>query len=329
MRGGFLIPKFKGMTREELIEKLKGKKINLSYSWLKKFTSPINFLNYKLEQKAPNAGMLFGSLCDLLLLTPKRLHLEFTITDNVPTTDKQNDFSNEVIEAVKAGRIIEGEEDEELLQDIFSKHYAKGTFHKTFEPLKPYIYARSNKKDVVSTEMLNEARELTKKLLSYPDIKKLFSQISGVQTKIDYTINGWRYIGFLDFYTPNAIFDLKYNGKGADPEEFEREIRNKDYDLQGGGYCRGAHEMGIFDYIPPYFWLVYDKTGNYSIIEADYGYIAYGMRKLDYLIQSLDKCVRLNAWDQSYNFFKRTYTAYKPKWAKAYLLEGEAHPEEI
>lgn len=154
------------MKREELIEKLKTKSIPLSYSWLKNFTSPINFLNYKLEPKKQNAGMKLGSVCDMLLLTPDQFDDKFAIVENAPTTDKQQDFANDVLSKFIE---LEGEEPTaDQLQEIYSKHYSRGTYEKTYNTLKDYIFAVMSNKDLIDRETYEKAVELKDKLLAFP-----------------------------------------------------------------------------------------------------------------------------------------------------------------
>ena len=309
------------MTKEELIEKLKSKAISLSYSWLKNFTSPIDFLDYKLKPKKQNTGMMFGSVCDMLLLTPENFDKEFAIVNKVPSTDIQVAFVDEIIEWNEKNP--DSELTAEQLQEIYKNHYSKGTYEKTYNGLKGYIEAVTSGKNIIDSETYQKAKALSEKLLEFPDIQRLFERIQGAQTFIEWTTDGWKFRGYLDFYTPEGIFDLKYSGKGANPEDFNKTISNLGYDLQAGAYCRGTVQMGLFEQMPAFYWLVYDDSGNYSIIEADYSYIRYGERKMDYYLQALNRCIREDAWEQSYNFFKRTYRAFKPKWAKAFVLEGE------
>ncbi|AGO47841.1 hypothetical protein Phi46:1_gp30 [Cellulophaga phage phi46:1] len=133
-------------------------------------------------------------------------------------------------------------------------------------------------------------------------------------------------ICFLDFTTPESIFDCKYN-KSADPAKFEREIHNLGYAFQAGTYVRAAMAVKLYEDLPDYHFLVYDKTGNYSIIKLDYSYINYGMRQLDYYLEAVDRCIKENAWNKSYDFFNRVHTVTKPRWAKAFPLSTDTDDE--
>lgn len=310
------------MDREQLIKALNKKAVPQSYSSLKHFTSPLDYLKYKLDKKSRgNAGMEFGSLCDCLLLTPEDVERKFAVCTSVPTTALQIKFSEELVQATnkRKGKSYPSEEE---VQQAYDNNYKTGTPAKVYAELKDYILATAKGKQVVDAATMEEAKALTAKLLTYPDVKALFSRITGTQQYIEWNEGGWKMRGYLDFTIPESIFDLKYSDS-ADPEKFLKQISKLGYDLQAGAYCRGAVASKLFEVQPAYHFLVYDKTANYSIIELDYSFIGYGMRKLDYHIQALNRCVKENAWNQSYNFFQRKYRAFKPAWAKAYVLEGE------
>lgn len=303
--------------KDELISKICNKNLRLSYSTLKNFTSPINLINYKLKPYKKNPSMLFGLLCDCLLLTPDNFKKEFAIVDNIPTTEKQQNFIDEIFDFIDSGK--EMTEDKE--KEIYLNHYSRGDHKKTLEPLTPYLDARISKKESISSSMYNEAKEICDNLLMNEDIQILFSQIVEVQKKVKWSDNGWEFLGFYDMYLEDHIIDLKFS-KDANPEKFERDIANFDYFLQAAMYCLAAKKLGITQN-PKYSFIVYDKSFNYSIIELDYSYLAYGERKYKYLLQELDRCISDGAFDQSYGFFKRSYKAYKPKWVKGFELKTD------
>lgn len=311
------------MDRRELIEKLNKREIPQSYSSLNHFTSPLDYLEYKLGgNKRQNAGMIFGTLCDCLLLTPEEYPKKYAIVENLPTTDNQVGYVEDLLGICKALGVDPGALDDDTIEDAYSRHYKRGSGIPLYKDLLPYMKAKILKKEVIDKALKEEAQALCNLLLTYDDVKKLFDRITGTQQFIKWEEQGWTMRAYLDFTIPEGIFDLKYSDS-ADPDEFIKKISNLGYDMQGGTYVRGSVKAGLFESEPSFNWLVYDKTGNYSIIEMDYSYVRYGQRKLDYRIQALNRCVELNAWDQSYNFFNRTYRAFKPKWAKAYVLDGE------
>lgn len=305
--------------REDLIYRLNKKSLRLSYSTLKQFTSPINLINYKLKPFHPSPSMIFGSLCDVLLLTPEKFHSEFKVIESIPITDNQMGFSSALIDILKTNDLDELSED--VIKIQFDNYYKRGDCLKTYEGLKEYIYAKSKGLTLITQEVLDEANEVCDNLMANDDIQILFGKIIETQKKVAWDELGWGFVGFLDMYLQDHIIDLKFS-KDANPEKFERDIANYDYFLQAAMYCRALKKLGISEN-PRYSFIVYDKSFNFSIIELDYSYINYGDRKFRYLIQELDRCIEEGSFDMSYGFFKRSYKAYKPKWAKGFELKED------
>jgi len=303
--------------RDELISKLCSKSLRLSYSTLKNFTSPVNLINYKLKKYTQNPSMVFGLLCDVLLLTPHKFDSEYKVIDKIPTSDLQISFANSIVEIIQN----KTELTEEIIDLEYGKIYKTGNSEKTYNLLKDYIDAKSQDLQLITQDILDEANIVCENLMLNKDISALFDQIEDVQMEVRWKDNGWDFIGFLDMYLDNHIIDLKFS-KDSNPDKFERDIYNFDYYLQAAMYCKALKEMGVSDN-PRYSFIVYDKSFNYSIIQLDYSYLQYGERKYNYLLQQLDKCIDEGRFDESYGFFKRSYTAVKPKWAKGHELIGE------
>lgn len=304
--------------KDELIYKLCKKTLRLSYSTLKNFTSPINLINYKLKKFTQNPSMLFGSLCDVLLLTPDKFSKEFKVIDKIPESELQIAFAEALIDISKN----DVELTDEIIEIQFNTYYKRGDALKTFNLLKDYIDAKVSGLQLITQDILDEANRVCENLMLNSDIQLLFSQIIDVQKEVKWNDRGWNFIGYLDMLLDNHIIDLKFS-KDANPEKFERDIANFDYFLQAAMYCKAVKEMGICDN-PKYSFIVYDKSLNYSIIELDYSYLNYGNRKYNYLLQKLDRCIADGAFDESYGFFKRSFKAYKPKWAKGFELKEES-----
>lgn len=81
-----------------------------------------------------------------------------------------------------------------------------------------------------------------------------------------------------------------------------------------------------FEGIPEVYLIVFDTTGNFSVIKIDYSLISYGKREYQYLVTKFDQCVKQNRWSESYNFFDvQQRTVYKPKWIKGF----ETDPDDV
>ena len=303
--------------KDELIAKLCNKSLRLSYSTLKNFTSPVNLINYKLKPYKQNPSMVFGSLCDVLLLTPDRFDKEYKVIDKIPESDLQIAFAEALIDLLKN----DVELTDEIIETQFKNFYKRGDALKTYGLLKDYINAKSRGLQLITQDILDEANLVCENLMLNPDIQSLFNQVIEVQKEVKWNDRGWFFKGYLDMYLDNHIIDLKFS-KDANPEKFERDIANFDYYLQAAMYCKALKEMGISEN-PKYSFIVYDKSFNFSVIQLDYTYLNYGDRKYNFLLQELERCIDEGAFDESYGFFKRSYVVYKPKWVKGFDLKEE------
>tara|TARA_R110002012_G_scaffold190633_1_gene358228 strand:- start:33566 stop:34525 length:960 start_codon:yes stop_codon:yes gene_type:complete len=308
-------------AKDELISKLVNKSLSLSYSSLKNFTTPRDFIEYKLKPYKPNPSMIFGSVCDCLILTPEDFDKDFKIIPSIPSTENQVGFADALIEIGKTTELTE-----EIIELEFTNHYKRGRALDVFAGLQAYIMGSVSGKTLITQDIYDEAFKVSQDLLSKPDIDLIFQTITDVQKKVEFDYEGWTFKGFYDILTPTHIIDLKFS-RDSNPEKFERDIANYDYFLQAALYVYAAKVLGILE-DPRYSFIVYDKAGNYSIIELDYTYIVYGTKKFKYLVQELDRCIAEGAFDESYNFFQRTYKCYKPNWAKGFALDEEEYDDQ-
>jgi len=315
--------------REELIARLQKKQVRLSQSSLKKFTSPVDFVNGKLKGFKQNAGMRFGSIGDCLFLTPEDFDNQFVVGVSAPSTDLQVSYAELALKELKEWGIKNVDDvNDKQLELLFNKSDYKGDAARkaesTFNSLSSYIQNTLDKKTSISQKELDEAHEVINNLLQFEDVARLHSNIIDAQVELDFKYMGWKHKSYLDFTLPNAIWDLKYSDD-CTFDKFSRSISNFQYDFQAGYYTKGAEITKLFgdETTPRYNFLVYDKKGNYNVIPMDHGYVRYGQRQFQHHMEHLNRCVEENAWDQSYNFFKRTQTAYKPKWAKGYVLSTD------
>ncbi|WZE63556.1 exonuclease VIII [Maribacter phage Panino] len=304
--------------REGIIEKFRNKTIRLSQSTLKKFDSPINLIDYKMKGFKPNAGMIFGSLCDVLLTEPKNLWVKYALIDKIPESELQLKLVDLLVPKLREDGFLE----DDFIEEAYDSIYSRKGWEKTYSSIKDYVEAMALRKDVITQVLLDEAIEVTERFKEHPMIASMLEKVTDSQVEMKWKDKGWDFIAFLDYLVgEDNIIDLKYT-KDANPEKFTRDVYNLKYYFQGAAYCRGAQLSGLCDN-PSFTLIAYDKSGNFSIVKLDYSYIAYGTRELDYLLENLDRCVEEDAWDKSYDFFKPVYTAYKPKWAKGFELEKE------
>jgi len=288
-----------------LIGRLQRKEETLSYSSLKEFgKSPRNFINYKLKPRSPQTeSQIFGSLCDCFLTTPDKFDEMFAIVDNFPTTDNQKGFCNDVIN----GKTIE---------DAFNLNYSRGSALNTYEGLKSYIEAIKSGLMVCTVKQKDEAFKITENLKKSELVMQYIDSCDKFQNKKEWEFSGWKFKGFTDAEGIRLIIDFKYS-KDANPDKFERDIINYDYFMQMGMYAKADEGL------PECYFIVYDKSMNFSVIKIDYSLLSYGIRKYEYLVAKLNQCIKENRWSESYNFFDvQQRTVFKPKWIKGFETDA-------
>lgn len=301
------------VKRYNLIRDLQLGNIELSYSWLKEMLkSPNHFLNYKLKDREPqNESMIFGSLVDCLITEPENLLKNFVIVDKIPTTDAQKTFCNEVIKGA-------------LIQEAFNCAYKRGKAEDIYNELKPYIDAIINKQSTITTELLNEAKEVAERLENNETLALFLNNYTSLQEKVNIEYEGWKIKGALDIRSEInnncLITDLKLMSK-LNPNFIYNEIDSKYYDLQGAIYTLNTNER--------YFNACYDRKGGLLIVEQDETLLKYGKDKLDYCLRKLYECCENpSLFNESYNFHDpiddklgiKVKRIYKPGYAKSYRI---------
>jgi hypothetical protein len=285
----------------QLMKRLQNKTETLSYSSLKAFAkSPRNFIQYKLKPRSPQTeSQIFGSLCDAFLTTPEKVDEMFVFIKSFPTSENQIGFCNDMI----AGKSKE---------DAYANNYKTGGVDKVYETLGNYIEAVLSGKLVCTQKMYDEAFKIVENLKKSDLVMQFIDSCNSFQNKREWTYNGWNFKGYTDAEGINLIIDFKFS-KDADPDKFERDIVNMDYFMQMGMYSESDGSA------PQCYFIVYDKSLNFSVIKLDYSFIHYGIRKYKYLVAKLEDCIKNNRWSESYNFFDvQQRTCYKPKWIKGF-----------
>jgi len=291
----------------ELIGRLQRKEERLSYSSLKEFgKSPINFIKYKLKDRTPpNESQVFGSLCDCLITEPERFEDLFATSSSTPTTDNQKGFCNDVING-------------KSVKEAYKLNYKTGTFDKIYSELKDYIDAIKSGKTVITQSAKDQAEKIVKVLKKSELLMQYIDSCDKFQNRLEWTIDGWNFLGFTDCQGEGIIIDLKFT-KDANPDKFERDVINYEYYMQMAMYAEATNPNTV----PECYFIAYDKSGNFSVMKLDWSFLSYGIRKYKYLLKKLNKCISENRFNESYNFFDdHEKTIYKPKWIKG-LNDGE------
>ncbi|AZB23644.1 hypothetical protein EG339_02915 [Chryseobacterium bernardetii] len=304
-------PVYESSPKNDLIQKLINKDFRLSYSKLKHLTSPVNFINAMLEPKTKNAGMTLGSIVDCLLLTEQKFHEQFTIVSNSPTTDKQVEFVNLVLDKMKLEPFSE-----EVFNIKFREAISEGFGRVKTEGLEEYIIALIQGKEVISSDDYHKAKKIVENLKNADEVCDELMLVEDFQKMLEFNYKGWNFICFLDTYHQNGFHDLKF-ASDCNPEKFERDLVKFGYDIQIGIYALGF-EILFGNFNPEVKHIVYDAVGNYVVLNIDSGYVNYCKRKVDFMIDCLDLMISKKAFNKSYNFFRSQNTIYKPKWSAGF-----------
>jgi len=289
-----------------LIGRLQRKEETLSYSSLKEFgKSPRNFINYKLAPRKPQTeSQVFGSVCDCLLTEPEKFDLKYCVVDNVPTTENQIGFCND---------LISGSTPEQAKTNNNPRGDAQGLA----EYYKSYCETIKSGKQSISTATKEQCIAIVENLNKSELVMQFIDSCDKFQNKKEWEYKGWKFKGFTDAEGRMLIIDFKYS-KDANPEMFERDIIKYDYYMQMGMYAQEDESL------PECYFIVYDKSMNFSVIKLDWSLLSYGIRKYQYLVTKLNQCIYENRFNESYNFFDvEIKTVFKPKWIKGF--ETDAH----
>lgn len=295
----------------QLLKRLQNKEEKLSFSSLKAFSkSPREFINYKLKPKTPpGEGMILGSLCDCYLTEPDKFEKKFVVIDKVPTSENQVGFCQDMF----AGK---------TQQEAFDNNYKRGNASDVYNSMKEYIEGHLSGKTICTSSMIEEAKAIVENLKKSELVTTVIDSCHLYQNKLEWKFNGYPFIGFTDAEGEGLIVDFKYSGKGADPDSFEREIKNMKYYLQAAMYCQAAG----YDGIPEFYFVIYDRKLNFTVAKVDYSYILYGLKEYEYLVTKFHECVKNNLWQMSYNFYDNASgikTFYKPGYLKGFETETE------
>lgn len=291
--------------REILIEKIKKKQLRLSFSSIKSFTSPKEFLEYKLKKFKASPDMIFGSLCHVLILQPHLFDEKFVVVSKGPSTDNQITFATDYLSGMP-------------IEEAYSNNYKTGNHTKIYEELKDYFAAVQSGKEIITNDVYDKAKKLTDYLIDTPLFLKYLDVLSDVEVEVKWTVNGWSFLGYIDGQITGLKFDLKYT-KNANPDAFERDIIKMKYYMQAGMYDDATPEA-----IDKYVIIAFDAKGNFCDIVIDRSFIEYGKREYKYLLAMLEKCAAEDRWDESYNFFDHSQrTLFKPKYLKGFATDAD------
>lgn len=298
------------LTFQDRINAILKREEALSYSKLKHLTSPVNFVNNLMKPKPRNAGMHFGSLVDLLITEEERFAEKYIVHDvNISAGNQEM-----LVEKTLAGDL-----EKDLItrfREAFDEVYKRGKAE-DYAHILQYCKLLEDGIICITKEQYQEAKDIAENLKSQPQIEDLLAQNEGMQKWLDFEYKGWRFKSCLDLWSCNNFYDFKFASQ-LNPDTFQRDIDKFGYDIQFGIYKKGLQISGLADVRTKGFFIVYDKEKNFSVMEFGEDYQSYAERKVDAYLNRLEKCIRENAWNRSYDFFEPNRVIRKPAYIKGF-----------
>lgn len=269
----------------------------LSYSSLKAFQkSPQHFVEYRLTKSEPTPALLFGSLVDILILTPDEYDRKYSIMPpdlKKPTSAQVN--------AAKPSPAT-------LIQ--IEKYNA---------------WTEENKgKTWISQGDYDLASFLAKKTNDNEKAKELLSRVVRTQDKVSWTHKetGLPLVGYKDFTGDTFIGDLKTSNDGS-PDGFQSAAFKFGYHIQTGTYLDA--EKTLSGKFPDFFFLVVETVAPYniSVYKASSDFIKLGKQQFEDLMMQVKYCMDNNLWHQGYEFHSAVgyHQLDLPGWAKNKIKE--------
>lgn len=162
------------------------------------------------------------------------------------------------------------------------------------------IFMQTNvDKLVVSQEDMDTAMKIKESVWNNVTAMYYLNQVTQTQRFVRRQIYGLPFIAIKDAIGPRFIMDLK-STKSAYEQDFNRDIFNYDYDLQGGIYT--AIER---DY-PDYYILAVEKEEPYgcAVFHLQGDILQNSKELLQTVTENFKYCMEENLWDRSYDFWQ-------------------------
>lgn len=261
-----------------LIRKLMSGESWLSFSSMNNFReSPKEFIEYKLKEKKTTDAMLFGSMVHCLVLEPNDFENRYAVLDDKDICIQIGGAKPRATKAYKEWKEI-------FLQEIGER-----------EPVTPeaFLFAQ-----IIADNVINNRAS-----------KKVFRQIEVKEHPVEWEYKNFKFKGFIDGMSDKIVFDLK-TCASAKPKKFQRDIIDKGYYLQAAMYLTALGRM------LPYYIIAVDTKGGVSVHKLHNHLIEHGLKEYEKLLDEFNKCILIDGFDQSYDFFAESYdgifTADKP-----------------
>lgn len=172
----------------------------------------------------------------------------------------------------------------------------------------------------VDEEVYHDISELVKKVLQHPLLSPILDRVAQTQYKVEFTYKDWLWKGFLDGLG-QIILDIKYTDSSSTVSKVARQFFNMAYFIPATLYHYGVKVQEQRDL--PVVYMTIDKTGSVFPMEISDEILDFGMRKVDYYVNELERCIKLDAWNMGPEFFATSENSQTiPLELPSYLADG-------
>lgn len=156
-------------------------------------------------------------------------------------------------------------------------------------------------KQEITSECHLSAQAMVNSIRMNLPANRIIQSMQEKELSVEWEFMGFKHHGFIDGFTPlKFMCDIK-TCADANPRKFQRDIVQMDYHVQAAMYLEGK-EADV-----PYYIIAADKTGGVSVHLLDERLINAGIERYKFLIESLNRCILLDAWDKSYDFYSERH----------------------
>jgi len=270
----------------DMVKRIEARDITLSFSSISKFMqSPRHFIAYKLKATEPTAAMIFGDLVDCMLTTPDELDDRFCMLP-----DGASLASHDAI-------------------DLFYKFFGIESDRAVAKVDQRRALVKSElaklTKRVISSDQKALAERIVKNLRGNEAANYILEAGTQTQKDIEFKAFGWDWRGKLDLYGHGVLISDIKKVVSAQFIKAYRTIEQMNYETQAAIYQKGIGEQ------LPFYFLCYDGTAHCSVIRLSQARIDAAWNKLGDVMERFERCIALNEWNTSYDFWAHRNGIYE------------------
>lgn len=256
---------------DQILTSIVRKESHLSFSSMKAFMeSPAEFIRYKMKTRTVTPAMEYGSMLHCFVLEP-------------------DDFLN---------RYFPVDDVAKKLEIGGAKPGATNAF-KDWRTAQEQLAKLEGKKMVLKAEM-DYAEDIAQAVKFNKASSRILKLCEERETPVEWDFKNFKFKGIMDLGGEDSIADLK-SCKDANPEKFQRDIRNMGYHIQGAMYREA--EFIRTGKKKDYYIIAVDKKKGISVHQLGEDLLELGLEKYSYYTDQFNRAIISDSFDQSHEFF--------------------------